>query len=244
LNFIEAIRGYQLNGERTVFDMIRNAMQFGFLKRGLTDLPGPEYYVAFRCLRLIRGRLSTIKYTLSESGLHSKFDSPEWIFAEHSTQLESWTGIKLTVDNFAEHEQYLEEYFVVSFRQLRKAYERLLVQRDTLWSVLTSKLIDEHWIDLLSALEYALSKVNTELAERQIVQYINKAMRTHYVKAQFADMRRVRREGKVKYVDPKYYGPMYAIYSGSNYYPRRGGYGLVDEKTCTRNCVSTIGGLA
>ncbi|MFD2672791.1 hypothetical protein [Marinicrinis sediminis] len=210
--FLEAIRQYQLNKDPIVFDMIRNAMGYDFLKHGLHNLPGPEYYVAFRCLRLIGGRLSTIKYTLSEAGLDIKRDSPDWIFAEHAAQLEAWTGIKLTVENYREHELYLARYFSASFPILQRAYEQLTGQRETLWSLLTSRLVEEHWDDLFSAIEYALTKVDTELSERQIVHFVNRAIRTHYVKTQFADKRRVRREGKVKYVDPKYYGPIYTLF--------------------------------
>lgn len=212
MNFVEAIKRYQGTGDRAAIDMIREAMNYDYLRSptGMT-FPKPEMYVAFRCLRLIGGRLATIKYTLSEHGLSARRDSPEYIFAEFAGVLRAWTGIELTLDNFTEHEPYLRSYFP-TFPELRRAYEQIIGERETIWHRLTGVIVEEHWPALKEALEYAMQRVDTSRTEREIVRYINRATRTAYVRSQFDGMRRVRRGGEAKYVEPKYHGPMYAVF--------------------------------
>lgn len=213
MSFIEAIRHYQESGDRHAVEMIRQAMNHDFLrsKTGLT-FDKPEMYVAFRCLRLLRGRLATIKYTLNDYGLRAREDSPDYVFAELTAFVQANTGVKVTLENFKEHEKYLREYLVVGFHELEDVYEQLIGERETLWQQITSEIIDKHWPTLEKALMYALSRVDTNRSEREIVRYINYVTRTWYYRYQFDGMRRVRRGGAVKYVTPKYFGPDYAIF--------------------------------
>lgn len=216
MSFLEAIKRYQESGDTDAIKMIREAMNYDYLHSptGLT-FDKPEMYVAFRCLRLLRGQLATIKYTLSEHGLNSRRDSPEYIFSEFAGAIRGWTGIELTVENFLEHEKYLARYLSSSYADLRRAYERILGQRPTVWQLLTNEIVDENWPKLQEALEYALKRVDINRSEREIVRYINRATRTAYVRSQFEGMRRVRRDGQSKYVKPQYYGPTYAIFGKS-----------------------------
>lgn len=215
--FIDAIKKYQETGDRAAFDMVREAMNYDYLNSptGMT-FDKPEMYVAFRCLRLISGRLATIKYTLAEHGLHSRKDTPEYIFSEFAVAIEEWTGIKLTVDNYPEHEEYLAGY-LPTFNQLRRAYERIIGARPTLWQLLTGEIVDENWPALQEALEYALKRVDASRSEREVVRYINRATKSAYYRNQFDGMRRVRRGGETRYVTPKYYGPVYAIFGRADF---------------------------
>lgn len=215
--FIDAIKKYQETGDRAAFDMIRKAMNYDYLNSPTSmTFDKPEMYVAFRCLRLISGRLATIKYTLAEHGLHSRKDTPEYIFSEFAVAIEEWTGIKLTVDNYPEHEEYLAGY-LPTFDQLRRAYERIIGVRPTLWQLLTGEIVDENWPALQEALKYALKRVDTSRSEREVVRYINRATKSAYYRNQFDGMRRVRRGGETRYVNPKYYGPVYAIFGRANF---------------------------
>ncbi|MEK6993456.1 hypothetical protein NST08_24620 [Paenibacillus sp. FSL K6-1566] len=216
MSFIEAIKRYQESGDTDAIKMIREAMNYDYLHSptGLT-FDKPEMYVAFRCLRLLRGRLATIKYTLSEHGLHSRRDSPEYIFGEFAAAIKGWTGIELTVENFQEHEKYLASY-LPTFVDLRHAYERIIGARPTIWHMLTNEIIEENWPELEAALKYALERVDANRSEREIVRYINRATRTAYLRTQFEGMRRVRRDGQSRYVEPKYYGPIYAIFGSAS----------------------------
>ncbi|WP_171416884.1 hypothetical protein [Paenibacillus alvei] len=216
VELIEAIREYQSDGNREVFSLIHHAMMYDYLNspRGL-DFPHPEMYIAFRLLRLISGRLATIKYMLSDSGLSTKGDSPQAIFNDFARQLHSWTGIELTVDNYSEHEPYLVSYFGETFPELRIAFERIKGLRPTIWQRLTEKIVDECWPDLESALEFAISRVDASRSEREIVRYINLTTRTEYYRQQFGAMRRVRRDGRSKYVEPKFYDDKYTLFGGT-----------------------------
>ena len=90
--FTAAISKYQADGDRAVFAMVRDAMNYDFLRSPTRmQFNRPEMYVAFRCLRLIHGKLATIKYTLSEYGLNTVTDSPEYIFAEFTATWRSYT---------------------------------------------------------------------------------------------------------------------------------------------------------
>lgn len=216
MELIEAIQKYQTDGEREVFDLIHRAMMYDYLNspKGL-NFPKPEMYIAFRLLRLISGRLATIKYMLSDSGLSTKGDSPQAIFNDFARQLQSWTGIELTVDNYSEHEPYLVSYFGETFPELRMAFERLVGLRPTIWQRLTQKIVDECWPDLEPALEYALKRVDPSRSEREIVRYINRATRTAYYRQQFGTMRRVRRGGRVRYVEPRFYDDRYTLFGAT-----------------------------
>lgn len=214
--FIETIRCYQSEADRAIFDTIRHSMSTDFLsyqnRGGIAAFEQPELYVAFRCIRLISGRLATIKYTLAEHGMKSRQDSPEYIFADFARQLFQWTGIVLTVNNYAEHESYLRDYFQASYPDLLRAYQRLTGIRPTIWHQLTQTIIDEHWDDIAEALDYALLRVDCGRSEREVVRYINFVTRTAYYRKQFSGLRRVRRGGRVLYVKPEYYGAIYAIF--------------------------------
>ncbi|MFD1957141.1 hypothetical protein ACFSL6_23975 [Paenibacillus thailandensis] len=217
MNFFEAIERYKSAGDHRAHEMVRDVMRtYDFMQRGMDDLPGPEYYVAFRCLRLLSGKLSTIKYTYADYGLHTKEDSPEGVFAEHVRMLRDWTGIELTVENYPELERYLSRYFVTSFFELRAAYETILGERSSLWMELTREVVDEHWEAIATALSYAFERVDTTRTEKEVVRYINTAVKTDYIRSQFSGLRRVRREGRTRYVEPKYYGPEYAILGTNN----------------------------
>lgn len=216
MNFIDAIKKFQEAGDRGIFGMIREAMSYDYLRSPAGMAFGkPEMYVAFRCLRLIGGRLATIKYTLAEHGLHTRRDTPEYIFSEFAITIEEWTGIKLTVENFPKHEKYLAGY-LPTFYELRRAYERIIGARPTLWQLLTEEVVNENWPALQAALEYALNRVDTCRSEREVVRYINRATKTAYYRNQFDGMRRVRRGGETRYVTPRYYGPLYALFGRAN----------------------------
>lgn len=217
MQFIEAIQKYQQSGDSVVFTIIRDAMSTDYMnsQTGM-KFEKPEMYVAFRCLRLLRGFLATIKYTLTDYGLHSSRDTPEHIFSEFSAAIKGWTGIDLTVENFTEHEAYLSKY-LPTFNDLRRAYERIIGVRPTLWQLFTEEIVEENWIELQKALEYAIRRVDTSRSEREIVRYINCATRTAYYRNQFEGMRRVRRGGKTRYVVPNYYGPIYTIFGRANF---------------------------
>lgn len=217
MRFIDAIQKYQQSGDSVVFTIIRDAMSIDYMHSPTgMKFEKPEMYVAFRCLRLLRGFLATIKYTLTDYGLHSRRDAPEHIFSEFSVAIEGWTGIKLTVENFTEHEEYLSKY-LPTFNDLRRAYERIIGVRPTLWQLFTEEIIEENWIELQKALEYAVRLVDTSRSEREIVRFINSATRTAYYRNQFEGMRRVRRGGKTKYVTPNYYGPIYTVLGRANF---------------------------
>jgi len=214
MNFIEGIKRYQAEGDRYIFDMIRREMNYNYLKSPTgMDLPRPEMYVAFRLLRLISGMLATIKYRLTEEGTNITQVDPEYIFADYGRQLLDWTGIRLTVENFPEHASYLREYYVsYVFSGLYTAYRQLIGELPTLQQVYASELIDKVYEPLMvPALEYALKRVDTSRTEREIVRYINFAVRTEYFQQQVRGMRRVRRAGQSKYVDPHSRGANYAI---------------------------------
>lgn len=215
--FIDAIRKYQETEDRAAFDMIREALDYDYLRSptGMT-FDKPEMYVAFRCLRLISGRLSTVKYTLAEYGINTQRDTPEVVFAEYAATIQDWTRIKLTPENFRQHEGFLRGY-LPNYLELERAYERIIGERETLWQMLAKREIEENWPALQDALKYALKRVDTSRSEREIIRYINRATRTAYYRSQFEGMRRVRRGGETRYVTPKYYGPMYAIFGRANF---------------------------
>lgn len=214
--FIEAIQRFQTVGDRQAIEIIREIMGgYDFLRRGISNVPGPEYYVAFQCMRLLSGKLSTIKYSFADSGIDAKRDSPEWIFADHTRDLREWTGIELTVENYPEHEPYLRDYFVMTFHQLKTAYELMIGARETLWLEMTREIVTEHWDAIEAALTYAFARVDTSRGEREIVRYVNRAVKTAYIRSQFRGLRRVRRDKRTRYVEPKYFGPVYAIF-GTN----------------------------
>lgn len=214
MNFIEAIKRYQSEGDRYIFEMIRKEMNYNYLASptGL-DLPRPEMYVAFRLLRLISGKLATIKYRMTKEGMNIREIGPSYTFAVFSGQLREWTGIELTVDNFTEHFQYLREYYgPYAFRGLHIAYRQLTGELPTLQQVCASQLIDEVYEPLMvPALEYALKRVDTSRTEREIVRYINYSVRTEYFQQQVRGMRRVRRSGQSKYVEPRSKSAEYAV---------------------------------
>ncbi|GAB6927124.1 hypothetical protein JCM10914A_11070 [Paenibacillus sp. JCM 10914] len=213
MSFIDAIKRYQESGDADTLKMIRKAMNYDYLHSptGMT-FDKPEMYVAFRCLRLLRGRLATIKYTLSDYGLSAREDSPEYVFAELTAFVHANTGVKVSLQNFKEHETFLREYLVPGYLELEDVYMQLMGERETLWQQITSEIIDKHWSTLEKALKDALDRVDTNRSEREIIRYINYVTRTAYYRHQFEGMRRVRRGGEVKYVKPKYFGPHYAIF--------------------------------
>lgn len=214
MSFFRAVRRYQESGDTEAIKMIREAMNYDYLHSptGMT-FEKPEMYVAFRCLRLLRGRLATIKYILEdEYGLRSREDSPEYVFGEFSAFVQANTGVKVTLENFKEHEPFLREYLVVGYLEYEDVYEQLIGKRQTLWHQITNEIVDKHWPTLEMALKDALDRVDTNRSEREIIRYINYVTRTAYYRHQFEGMRRVRRGGKAKYVKPKYFGPHYTIF--------------------------------
>jgi hypothetical protein len=226
--FIEAIRKYKTSGDREIIDRVRSAMNTDFLsyqKRGGTaSFEQPEMYIAFRCLRLIGGKLATIKYTLSESGYDIRSDSPEWVFADFARIYRQWFGVEITVDNFEQYEASLRDYFVGTFHEMYDAYLRMIGEKPRIWQLLTDRIIDEHWPSMSQALMYALDRVNPDSSEREIVRYINSVVRTEYYRLQIEanGLRRVRRknsEGEVvtKYVEPRFISVEYAVLGNLRY---------------------------
>ncbi|NQX61824.1 hypothetical protein [Paenibacillus qinlingensis] len=206
----EAIQAYQTDGNRAILDDIKTAMSYDYLSRGVRDLPDVNY-IALRCLRLISGRLSTIKYGMPDTGGHAE-DSPRSTFDYYVGVYNRLYSRDCTLENYAQHAPYLYRYYGDAYWDLWQAYKVLNGQAQSERAKAAAVIIAEHWSDIEEALVYALLHVDSARTPREIVRYINRVTKTAYVRQQFADKRRVRRGGKTRYVDKHFYTVDYAIF--------------------------------
>lgn len=206
----EAIRAYQADGNRAILDEIKAAMYYDYLNRGIHGLPDVNY-IALRCLRLISGRLSTIKYGMADRGGYAE-DSPRDTFDYFVGQYNRLYDRNCTLENYADHAPDLYRYYGEAYGDLWQAYKQLIGRIKSERATAAAVIIEEHWPDIETALIYALDRVDTGRKPREVVRYMNRAMKTSYIRQQFANKRRVRRCGQTRYVEPYFYTVDYAIF--------------------------------
>jgi len=201
LEFIESIRRYQAEGDRTIIDTVREYMNTDFLaykKRGGTSaFERPEMYIAFRILRMIRGRLSTVKYTLTSE----KWVEPVRELKYFEAWIRQYADIELNPnDNFKALQDNIGDVCGVlgvgGVQNLIPIVIQILYETNRRDELIQGEINALYFPLILPALEYALSKVDTERSEYEIVRYINKALLTEYYRLQIAQkgLRRVRRQ--------------------------------------------------
>ncbi|MGG1600965.1 hypothetical protein [Paenibacillus naphthalenovorans] len=220
MEFIHAIKSYQADGNRYIIDRIhRHLLETDFLKYKSTDFPEAEMYIAFRIMRIIGGRLATIKYALTDEG----YIEPTRELESYSFHVQRSIGVKISPDDGFEDlrrnaeavRQFLTPNgYEVLMYEIERYFHEPNLKRDTKHAIIN----DLYFPLILPALEYALSCVNTDRTEREIVRYVNRVFRTKYYQIQIEakGLRRVRRknkdgEVKAKYVAPRDTSVEYAI---------------------------------
>ncbi|MFC5650918.1 hypothetical protein ACFPYJ_17720 [Paenibacillus solisilvae] len=206
----EAIRAYQADSNQAILDEIKAAMHYDYLNHGVHGLPDVNY-IALRCLRLLSGRLSTIKYGMPDTGGYAE-DSPRSTFNYYVGEYNKLFERNCTLENYIEHAPYLCRYYEGAYGYLWQAYKALTGRLQSERAKAAAAIIAEHWPDIEAALLYALDRVDTGRTPREVVRYINRATKTAYIRQQFADKRRVRIGGQTRYVDPYVYTVDYVIF--------------------------------
>lgn len=206
----EAIRLFQVSEDRAILDEIKTAMHYDYLSHGVRDLSDVNY-VALRCLRLLSGRLSTIKFGLPDTGGFAE-ESPRDTFDWYMRDYKSLFGRNCTLETYFDHAPQLMEYYEAGYVYLWRAYKALIGNIQSARAKAAAEIIAQHWPDIETALMYAIGRVDTDRTPREIVRYINLATKTAYVRQQFAGKRRVRRGGKARYVEPYFYTVDYVIF--------------------------------
>jgi hypothetical protein len=225
----EAIRAYQADGNRAILDEINAAMYYDYLNLGVHGLPDVNY-IALRCLRLISGRLSTIKYGMVDTRGYTE-DSPRSTFDWYMREYNELFDCKCTLENYADHAPQLYRYYGEGYVDLWQAYKTLSGRIQSERATAAAEIIAKHWPDIEAALIYALDRVDTCRSPREVVRYINRATKTAYIRQQFADKRRVRRGGQTSYVEPRFYTADYAIF----------GIGLADRARLSGRQAALVG---